>query len=1302
MAKVECVEAGVNRKGGRRRQFQAGKRFWTALAATVAAIVIAIPASVSAAKVEPETAQGLAQRFAESRQRQHGRPGRTEVRLKHAAKRQNQGGRLKRGTAQQGTANDVSYYVFNINEAQNGGFVIVAADDAVKPVLGYSDNGKYDETDLPPNFAYYMEYLQSQIEWAQENGVAQSAEVGEEWESYLSGDVPEMTAFVEPLIQTKWGQSAPYYNMCPMSGGTRTLTGCVATAMAQIMYYHKHPASATTVPSEAYTTSTLGLSMNSVNLGNFDWNSMQPTYPGGTNATQQNAVAKLMFHAGLSVKMDYDPDGSGAFATDVPAALTKYFGYDNSIKFKRRAGYDNASWENMLKEQLDDRKPVLYRGEGSAGGHAFVCDGYNSDGKFHFNWGWSGGEDGYFALSLLNPTPYNFSNQQMAVIDIKPDVGGTPSYEMAHFIQFGSTKTTVMYNEQFTLNFTAYNAGVTDIPTFTLMAALVNDNNGNIVENVGYKMANLPMKVGAYRSIGSFNCNVSTAMPGSYKLKMFVSFDNGTTFEPINCSFPTNFPTSLEFTVLSEAPTYTYTISASTLTSFGSLQTPYAQPASQTVTVTNTGTGAVTLTQPAATKYDIGTLSTTSLATTGATATFTVRPKPGLAVGSHNETITISGTDGASATVSAIFAVTEAPTPVVSAYTITFNANGGTVSQASGTTGVGGKLLSLPAPTRSGYSFEGWYTVSASTGGTQVTANTVFTANATIYARWALATYTIVFDANGGTVSPYYGTTGTGGRLSSLPASAKRTGYTFDGWHTEEAGGTRVTTSTVFSAGATVYAHWKPVRYAITYNLNGGTVTPANPAGYTIETADFALNNPTRVAYTFAGWTGANGTTKQADVYIWQGSTGDKSYTANWTGDVYTITFDPNGGNVTRETANTVTGGKLSSLPAPAAMAGYTFDGWYTEWAGGVKVTTSYVFGGDAVVYARWAPIRYTITYNLNNGTVSSANPTSYTVETAGFALNNPTRTAYTFDGWTVANGTAKQEDGYVESGSMGNKTYTANWTPNIYTITFDANGGRVAQETARTVTGGKLSSLPAPAMAGYAFEGWYTSPTGGVKVATSYVFGDDAVVYARWTPVHTVWFNANGGTVSLEAGSTGAGGKLSSLPVPTRAGYAFEGWYTERTGGVNVTTGTVFSDDASVYARWSVSVAVTSPDRVVPGGNPGEEAVLAPVPALTAEFTAGPNPVGKSLGKVSFFRQGNRIASAPLLVIYDASGNVVKKIGIADKAAACGNDRRAVGSWNLKDAKGRPVPEGTYLVRGTVKTAGGKRERVSVAVSVR
>jgi uncharacterized repeat protein (TIGR02543 family) len=719
-------------------------------------------------------------------------------------------------------------------------------------------------------------------------------------------------------------------------------------------------------------------------------------------------------------------------------------------------------------------------------------------------------------------------------------------------------------------------------------------------------------------------------------------------------------------------------------------------------------------------------------------------------------------------------------------YTITFNSNGGSVLDvASAKTPDGGGVADRwpSSPTRTGYDFVGWFTTSGTTGGKEVTAKDEFKANTTIYARWALVTYQIKFEPNGGSVTTMSGTTGTGWKLSSLPTPAARTGYTFDGWYTAEIDGEKVTTAYVFDGTiTTIYAHWKPVVYKISYNLDGGTLELPNPTEYTIESNEITLLTPAKIAYTFAGWTSAENSTPQMEVYIKTGSTGNKTYTAKWTPEYYTITFEANGGTLTSKDTKTVAGGTLSALPTPTPKEGYTFDAWYTLETGGVKVEKSKtVFGEDAAIYAHWTPITYKITYALNSGTLSFSNPATYTIETPGFELYAPTRLAYTFDGWTGSNGTKPDPVVSINLGSTGDKTYAANWTPEYYVITFEPKGGAMTQESAGTILGGKLETLPMPLKEGNIFEGWFMTEVGGEKVTTNTVFGGDATIYAIWTPIYTITFYANGGTVSQVTGTTGSGGKLASLPTPTRNGYTFEGWFTEEAGGVKITKDQVFSKDMTIYAQWTLItyvavtfsagehgtitatvdgnpiasgaliqrgknvvftataaagysiggwtvngaaavggspstytlsniptastvtvsfnyVSVATPDRVIPNAASGDgAAAIAPVSPLTAEFTAGPNPANATLGAVNFFHSGGNVKEAALL-IYDASGNVIHTV----RADIGGKGKRSVGSWDLRDAKGRPVPEGTYLVKGTIKTANGKRERVSTVVGVR
>jgi uncharacterized protein (TIGR02145 family)/uncharacterized repeat protein (TIGR02543 family) len=511
-------------------------------------------------------------------------------------------------------------------------------------------------------------------------------------------------------------------------------------------------------------------------------------------------------------------------------------------------------------------------------------------------------------------------------------------------------------------------------------------------------------------------------------------------------------------------------------------------------------------------------------------------------------------------------------------FKITFNADGGTPTVGLKHTLGNGTVDPWPTVTKVGYVFKGWFKMSGSTmTDVEVTEGTVFDSDLTVKAKWA--PHVVTYDANGGTTTATTTEVGSGGTLTSakLNVSATRAGYTFGGWYTEETEGSKVTTTTIFNEDATIYARWTPVNYTITYTLAGGTVSPANanPTSYNVETPDIVLVAPTRAAYVFDGWTGSNGTVKDPDVVIPEGSTGAKSYTANWTAVISEITFNVNGGTeLSSPTAKTAAGGKLSSLPTPLARNGYTFGGWFTEQEGGTKVELSTVFSEDATVYARWTPVSYTISYTLGGGT--AANPTSYNVETPDIALVAPTRPAYEFAGWTGSNGTTKQLEVVIPAGSSGAKNYTANWTAIIYDIEFDVNGGtKLASETAKTVAGGKLASLPTPTRDKYAFDGWFDEPTGGTKVTTSTVFEDDATIYAQWSLIHTITFNPNGGTVSPATANTGAGGKLPSLPTPTLKEYRFVGWFTEKDGGTAVNSTTVFDDTATVYAHWTKLVSV-------------------------------------------------------------------------------------------------------------------------------
>jgi len=534
---------------------------------------------------------------------------------------------------------------------------------------------------------------------------------------------------------------------------------------------------------------------------------------------------------------------------------------------------------------------------------------------------------------------------------------------------------------------------------------------------------------------------------------------------------------------------------------------------------------------------------------------------------------------------------TQPYTPPSTAYTITLNANGGTLySSSTVTTGTNGRLSSIPAyPARSGYTCNGWYT--SYSGGARITTDYTFYSNTTIYAQWtyntpSTTTYTITFNANGGTFSGGATSTtlntGTNGRLSSLPSNPTRANYTFAGWYTS--GDTRVTTDYTFYSNTTVYAQWTSntaTTYAITFNANGGTFS----GGATSTALNTGTNgklsslpsNPTRANYTFAGWYTSGDTRVTTDYTFYSNTTVYAQWTSNIS-NVYTITLAPNGGTLSGGTSVTTgTNGKLSSMPTDPARNGYTFNGWYTSTGGGTKITTDYTFTSSVTIYAQWTVIPYSITYTLDGGAATN-NPATYNAETLPITLNNPTRGGYTFDGWTGSNGTAKQKNVTIPAGSTGAKSYTANWSPII--ITFNANGGTVTPASAQVNSEGKLTSanLPTPVKSGSSFSGW--TKADGTAVTSNTVFTENITIIAQWTnaPRYNITFNANGGKFEGKteySAYTDDNFILSDPPIePTREGYEFAGWYDASTGGTRVYAeeeGYVFSRSMTIYAHWTL-----------------------------------------------------------------------------------------------------------------------------------
>ncbi|HHE38921.1 MAG TPA: hypothetical protein ENL20_10170, partial [Candidatus Cloacimonetes bacterium] len=309
------------------------------------------------------------------------------------------------------------YYIFNFQE---GGYIIIAADDAIIPVLGYNFEHHYGLEDHPVRFDAMLENFKEQIVYAKDNNLPAPKKTIEEWErlNVKPEDFEQSRDLnrLGPLLDSMWNQNYSWNTDCPADTGGPggyVYAGCVAVAMAQILNYWEYPATGT--GSHGYTHPDYGYL--SANFGattyNFPMNNTSPT----------DASRELLYHCGVSVDMDYGPEGSGAYTSDCVYAFETYFNYDNSAYYDQKAYHTDTEWENMLRDNLDNGYPLQYRGYGS-GGHSFNLDGYETgnNSHFHFNWGWSGSYNGYYYLNDLTPGSYNFTSSQAGIFNLFPDV----------------------------------------------------------------------------------------------------------------------------------------------------------------------------------------------------------------------------------------------------------------------------------------------------------------------------------------------------------------------------------------------------------------------------------------------------------------------------------------------------------------------------------------------------------------------------------------------------------------------------------------------------------------------------------------------------------------------------------------------------------------------------------------------------------------------------------------------------------------------------------------------------------------
>ena len=408
------------------------------------------------------------------------------------------------------------FYVFNLSD---DGFVIVAAVDNVIPILGYNFNHNFRFEHRAPQFDAMIENFVAQIEYAIENNLSASEKIQQRWQTYLDPNFqPERNLRnVSPLLATNWNQDNPWNYGCPSDNqgpGGHVYAGCVAVSMAQVMKYWEYPE--TGQGSHSYNCPPYGNLSADFGNATYQWNNM-PNNSGNSSATQT-----LLYHCGVAVEMQYSAEGSGAWiggaAPSAIHALETYFGYSTDAIFLEKDYYSETHWESMLRDELDNGRPLVYRG------CAFNLDGYQGTDYFHLNWGWSGWEDGYYYISNLNPGGMDFSFMQGGIFNLYAPVVVNPTIS----VSISQIATTLETEQIDTGSFSISNTGdtgstltysISESPSVTWFS--VSPTSGSISSGssnvISYSIGHASLSEGTYSSnlVISNNAGNSITIPVS-------------------------------------------------------------------------------------------------------------------------------------------------------------------------------------------------------------------------------------------------------------------------------------------------------------------------------------------------------------------------------------------------------------------------------------------------------------------------------------------------------------------------------------------------------------------------------------------------------------------------------------------------------------------------------------------------------------------------------------------------------------------------------------------------------------------
>jgi uncharacterized repeat protein (TIGR02543 family) len=505
-----------------------------------------------------------------------------------------------------------------------------------------------------------------------------------------------------------------------------------------------------------------------------------------------------------------------------------------------------------------------------------------------------------------------------------------------------------------------------------------------------------------------------------------------------------------------------------------------------------------------------------------------------------------------------IFVDDVALTPVVPTFTVTFDANGGS-AVGSQTISSGAVAFKPPTPTKAANTFLGWYTDPGLT--TPFGFKTPVTASLTLYAKWVLSNYIVAFNANSGSqVAPQIVAHGA---TATLPTAPTRSGFTFAGWYADAGLTNAFNFSTPITADILLFAKWTASvnTYTVTFNSNGGS-TVTSQAVQQGQTAT-QPPTPTKAGNTFGGW--YSDAALSSPFNFSTPIVADITLYAKWTANIYTVSFNSNGGSAVN--SQSVTHGSAATQPPNPTRATFTFGGWYSD----AGLTTPFNFASpitaDITLFAKWTLNNYTVTFDSNGGTAVNSQVVAH--GSTATQPPPPTKTGSTFGGWYSDAGLTSSFN--FATAITADITLFAKWTVNNYTVSFNSNGGTAV--TSQIVAHGSTASQPTPpTRTGNTFGGWYTDAGLTSAFSFSTPITGDITLFAKWTlNNYTVSFNSNGGT-AVNSQIIAHGSTATQPPAPTKTGSTFGGWYSDAglTSAFNFAT--AITADITLFAKWTVN----------------------------------------------------------------------------------------------------------------------------------